>query len=59
MKKSVILRRLTFVDASEIKLLIYLGDSPHPLEGIFTPIEAMRIIRNLPSKFSYGYIPIE
>lgn len=59
MKKSVILRRLTFEDASEIKLIIYYGDSPYSLQGIVSPLEAMRIIRILPPKFTYAYIPIE
>ena len=60
MKKSEILKRLTFESCTEVRLLVYSSpDSTQPLEGIFPPLVAMRFIRLLPARFVYGYIPIE
>lgn len=59
MKKSEILKRLTYESSSYVKLIVCLPSISLFLEGSFTPINAMRIIRELPPKFEYTYTPIE
>ena len=60
MKKSKILKLLTFETCTEVQLYVYSSpECSHPLSGIFTPLVAMQFIRLLPPKFVYGYIPIE
>ena len=59
MKKSQILNALTFECASVVKLTVYDDDLLLSLEGNFYPIQAMRLIKKLPAKFTYSYLPIE
>lgn len=59
MRKSEIIKRLTFENASYVKLIVCAPSISLFLEGSFTPVNAMRIIRQLPSKFEYNYTPIE
>ena len=59
MKKLDILNALTFESASVIKLEVLDQDLLLSLEGTFYPIQAMRLIKKLPSKFRYKYSPIE
>lgn len=59
MKKSVILSVLTFEEASQIKLFVYLDDSSEPLWGIFSPIGAKRYIRSLPARYRFDYTPVK
>ena len=59
MKKSEILNALTFESASVVKLTVQDDDLLLSLEGTFYPIQAMRLIKKLPSKFTFSYIPIE
>ena len=59
MKKSKILNALTFESASLIKLTVLDDDLLLSLEGTFCPIQAMRLIKKLPAKFRYKYLPIE
>ncbi len=59
MTKIQTLNALTFEDASIIKLTVYTPDMCFSLSGSFQPISAMRLIRMLPAKFNYSYIPIE
>ena len=59
MTRSSILNALTFEDASVIQLTVYSYDLSLRLSGSFPPISAMRLIRMLPAKFTYSYLPIE
>lgn len=59
MSRSLILKALTFEEASVIQLIVYSPDMSLSLSGNFQPISAMRLIRMLPSKFTYSYLPIE
>lgn len=59
MRKSEILKLLTFENASFVKLIVYEPSVSLFLEGSFTPVNAMRIIRKLPPKFEYQFTPIE
>ena len=57
MKKSEILNALTFESVSVVKLIVYDNDLLLSLEGTFTPLQAMRMIKKLPPKFRYDYRP--
>ena len=59
MTRSTILAALTFEDASVVKLTVYTTDCSLQLTGNFRPVSAMRLIRMLPAKFTYSYLPIE
>lgn len=59
MKKSEILNALTFETASLVNLVVSDYELLLTLEGTFTPIQAMRMIKQLPTKFSFSYKPIE
>ena len=59
MNRSSILNALTFEDASIIQLTVYSPDQSLRLSGSFQPISAMRLIRMLPAKFTYSYLPVE
>lgn len=59
MSRSSILNALTFEDASIINLTVISPDACLRLSGKFSPISAMRLIRLLPAKFTYSYLPIE
>ena len=59
MKKSEILNTLTFEEASEIILNVFSSSISLRLQGTFRPIDAMRLIKQLPAKFTYSYTPIE
>lgn len=59
MTRSMILDALTFEDASVIQLTVYSPDMSLRLTGSFQPISAMRLIKMLPAKFTYSYLPIE
>ena len=59
MKKSEILNTLTFEEASEINLNVFSSSISLRLSGTFRPIDAMRLIKQLPAKFTYSYTPIE
>lgn len=59
MRKSEIIKLLTFENASYVKLIVYEPSVSLFLEGSFTPVNAMRIIRKLPTNFEYNYTPIE
>ena len=58
MKKSEILNALTFECASAVSLLVYYPDLLLSLEGNFSPLQAMRMIKKLPAKFCYSYRPL-
>lgn len=55
MKKSEILNALTFECASVVKLVVHDADLLLSLEGNFSPLQAMRMIKKLPAKFRYSY----
>lgn len=59
MKKSVILNALCFESCSYVKLIVKDEDTLLSLEGTFSPLQAMRMIKKLPAKFRYEFIPIE
>lgn len=59
MKKCEILNALTFESCSFVKLIVKDEDTLLSLEGTFYPLQAMRMIKKLPSKFKYEYLPIE
>lgn len=59
MKKSEILNALTFESCSVVKLIVKDEDLLLSLEGTFYPLQAMRMIKKLPAKFKYEYIPVE
>lgn len=59
MKKSEILNALCFENSSLVKLIVKDEDLLLSLEGTFTPLQAMRMIKKLPSKFKYEYKPFE
>ena len=59
MTRSQILSALTFEDASVINLTVYSPDMSLSLTGSFRPISAMRLIKMLPAKFTYSYLPID
>lgn len=59
MSRSSILNALTFEDASIINLIVISPDESLRLSGKFRPIAAMRLIKMLPAKFTYSYLPIE
>lgn len=59
MSRSSILNALTFEDASVINLIVISPDESLRLTGKFRPISAMRLIKMLPAKFTYTYLPIE
>lgn len=59
MKKSEILKALTFETASVVNLVVYDDECLLSLEGTFYPLQAMRMIRKLPSKFRYSYTSVE
>ena len=58
MKKSEILNALTFESASAVSLVVYDSDLLLSLEGNFSPLQAMRMIKKLPAKFRYSYRPL-
>lgn len=55
MTKSEILNALTFETASYVHLIVCYPSISLFLEGHFTPLNAMRIIRKLPPKFEFSY----
>lgn len=59
MKKSEILKALTFENASYVKIIVFVPSISLFLEGSFTTINAMRIIYKLPSSFEFQFTPIE
>ena len=59
MNRTSILNALTFEDASIINLIVISPDESVRLSGKFRPISAMRLIKLLPAKFTYTYLPIE
>lgn len=59
MKKSEILKALIFEDCSYVNLIVRDEQLRNPLEGSFTPFQAIRMIQKLPPKFHYEYIPVE
>ena len=59
MTRTLILDALTFEDASVIQLTVYSPDKSLRLSGSFQPISAMRLIKMLPAKFTYSYLPVE
>ena len=59
MTRTLILNALTFEDASVIQLTVYSPDMSLCLSGTFRPIDAMRLIKQLPAKFTYSYLPVE
>ena len=59
MTKSQTINALTFEEASVIQLTVYASDMSLRLSGTFQPIQAMRLIKMLPAKFTYTYLPIE
>ena len=59
MSRSLILKALTFEDASVIQLTVYSPDMSLRLSGSFQPFSAMRLIRMLPAKFTYSYLPVD
>lgn len=59
MKKSQILNALCFEQSSVINLTVISSNLSLRLTGSFRPLDAMRLIKQLPAKFTYSYIPIE
>ena len=59
MKRNQILNSLTFEDCSVINLTVISSDLSLRLSGTFRPIDAMRLIKQLPAKFTYSYLPVE
>lgn len=59
MKKSEILNALIFETASIVTLVVDDDEAMLSLEGTFSPLQAMRLIKKLPAKFRFSYRPIE
>lgn len=59
MKKSEILNSLCFEESSVINLTVISSSLSLRLTGSFRPLDAMRLIKQLPPKFTYSYIPID
>ena len=59
MKKSEILKALINEDCSVVNLVVRDTQNHLSLEGSFYPLQAMRMIKQLPSKFYFEYIPVE
>lgn len=59
MKKSEILNALCFEDSSVINLTVISSSLSLRLSGSFRPLDAMRLIKQLPAKFTYSYLPVE
>lgn len=59
MKKSEILNALCFEESTVINLTVTSSSLSLRLSGTFRPLDAMRLIKQLPAKFTYSYIPIE
>ena len=59
MKKCEVLKNLTFETCKQVRLFVYpSSESTQYLEGVFNPLDAMRLVHSLPPKFVYGYICI-